>query len=109
MTRGTKKNPRQQLQDELDKLKARLTPGGARGLITAAAGSLGQFRFTLECKRATLPAVLRLLGEVLREPTFPPEELEILKRQRKETLEKNKKEPFALALEALIRKLSPYD
>src|SRR5262249_19057369 len=56
MARGTKKHTRQQLQDELDKLGARLNAGG----------SLGQLTFTVETKRANLPAVLALLGEVLR-------------------------------------------
>jgi zinc protease len=108
MLRGTKKHTRQQLQDELDKLKVRLSAGRGGGPFEAMAGGAGALNFTIECKRATFPAVLRLLGEVLREPTFPPEELEIIKRQRRETLEKGKKEPFMLVLQSLMRKLSPY-
>ena len=37
--------------------------------------------FIIQAKRETLPAVLALLGEMLREPTFPAEEFDILKRE----------------------------
>jgi zinc protease len=98
MLRGTKKHTRQELQDELDKLTARLTSSGQPGLLT----------FNVECKRDTLPAVLRLLGEVLREPTFPEQEFEVLKRQRLERLRKGSTEPIMLAQIAIQRKLNPY-
>jgi zinc protease len=98
MLRGTKKHTRQQLQDELDKLTARLTSSGQPGLLT----------FNIECKRDSLPAVLRLLGEVLREPTFPEQEFDILKRQSLERLRKGSTEPIMLAQVAMRRKLDPY-
>ena len=99
LMRGTKKHSRQQLSDELDKLKARVIPSS----------TIGNLSFSITCKRETLPAVLALLGEILREPTFPEAEFDVLKRESKETLEKNKTEPNALAGRALQRKLNPFD
>jgi zinc protease len=99
MLRGTKQHTHQQLQDELDKLKARLNAqGGLPGLMS----------FSLECKRENLPAVVKLLGEVLREPTLPAEEFEVLKRRELEGLRKGLKEPIQLARVALQRTQSPY-
>src|SRR5579872_1664994 len=78
MERGTKKQTRLQLQDILDKQRAELQTSGSSGEAT----------FTIKAKRATLPAVLDLFGQVLREPILPEEELEILKREISASLEK---------------------
>jgi zinc protease len=110
MLRGTKKHTRQQLQDELDKLKARLDTGAGGGFraMLMGGGAPGQISFAIECPRGNLPAVLRLLGEVLREPTFPPEELDVLKRQAKDQLDKGLTEPIFLAINFLLRQINPY-
>jgi zinc protease len=63
---------------------------------------------TLQVKRPNLPAALKLLQEVLRQPSFPAEEFEVLKRQTVTDLEKGKTDPRALASTALRRSLSPY-
>ncbi len=98
MVRGTKKHSRQQLEDEMDKLKARVSATSGPGLLT----------FTVQCKRANLPAVLTLLNEILHEPSFPAEEFDILKREERDGYEKGLTEPTALASRALQRKLNPY-
>ncbi len=98
MTRGTKKHSRQEIEDALDKLKARLSASSGPGEIT----------FSVECKRESVPAVLALLTEVLREPSFPAEEFDVLKRQSREGMEQGRTEPQALAANALRRKLYPY-
>src|SRR5262249_26609563 len=98
MMRGTKKHTRQQIEDELDKLKARIR----------ANDDLGELSFTIQAKRETFPKVLELLGEILREPTFPADEWDVLKRQAKQGLERNRKEPIPLAQEAIRRTLNPY-
>jgi zinc protease len=110
MLGGTKKHTRQQLQDELDKLKARLNTGAGGGIqaMLMGGGAPGQLSFGIECPRANFPAVLRLLGEVLREPTFPPEELDVLKRQAKDQLDKGLTEPIFLAINFLLRQVNPY-
>ena len=56
LMRGTKKRTRQQIQDEIDRLKAQL---GVDGGSTAASASI-------EVPREGLPAALRLAAEILR-------------------------------------------
>ena len=81
MTRAPKKLTRQQIQDALDKNLARLGRGmGGRmmkGIRRPSAWS--STTFTLETKRANLPAALEILRQVLREPTLPASEFEIMK------------------------------
>ena len=54
MLRGTKSLTHQQIQDELDKLRATLH----------AEGSPGEVSFSINTRRETLPAVLKLLGQI---------------------------------------------
>jgi zinc protease len=98
LLRGTRTKSRQQIKDEFDRLKARVAVGGSY----AASNS------RIETTRANLPAVLRLLGEVLREPAFDPKEFDELKRQVLAELEENRSDPQFLAFNAFERYLSPY-
>jgi zinc protease len=98
LMRGTARRSREEIQDELDRLKTQLQIGGGPAALTAA----------LETTRANLPAALALLGEVLREPAFPATELEILRQERLSELEEAKTDPFALGGIAFARKLRPY-
>jgi zinc protease len=99
MRRGTKVHDRQQLTDALDRLGAQL------GVSTDA----GEVSVSLKVKKGDLPESLKLLREVLREPSFPEAEFAILKRENLERLNTFKTDPQALAGQALVRKLSPYD
>ena len=112
MLRGTRHLSRQQLMDELDRLKANLNAGGSQGRGSrggsAPAASTGTVSFSIQTTRANLPAVLDLLRQVLREPTLPEEEFEILKRQRLAGLEQMQTEPSAFAPRTLTRLLSTY-
>ncbi len=82
MTRGTKSMTRQQIEDALDKNFARLGGGmGGRMMRLAAGAGAGSVTFALETKRANLPAVLEILRQILREPTLPQDEFEVLKRE----------------------------
>jgi zinc protease len=98
MMRGTKNRNRQQIQDDLDKLGARVNIGGL----------IGDLSVGIECKRDKLPEVMKLVGELLREPAFPADEFEILKRQLKERIEKMRPEPNFRGDRELRRKLAPY-
>ena len=98
LLRGTKTKTRQQIQDELDKLKTTLSIRSDVGIVSVG----------IQTRRANLPAVLELLGEVLRGPAFPAGEFDVLKRETLEPLEKGLTEPTQLALYALRRKLAPY-
>jgi zinc protease len=98
MTRGTQKHTRQQLQDELDKLGARLS----------ATGDTGELHFSIMAKRDKLAEVVRLLREIVREPSLPDNELDVLKREMRDQFEKGMTEPTALAMRDFQRRLSPY-
>jgi zinc protease len=98
MERGTKKFTYQQIQDELTKLKATLAPSSSPGEVS----------FTIQAKRDTLPDTIKLLGQILREPTFPEKEFEILQRESREGSRQELTDPQALAITALRRKLTPY-
>jgi zinc protease len=99
MARGTQKHTREEITDELDKLKSSLS----------ADSSLGTLSFSLQSKRNELPQVMGLLKEMLREPTFPEKELEVIKKNRKQTFEKQMVDPIGLAQRTLMRAMKPYD
>ena len=98
LMRGTTKRTRQQIQDELDRLKARMNVFGGATQATAL----------IETTRESLPAVLRLLGEVLREPAFPATELEQLRQEQLAGIEQGKSQPTQVAMTAFSRHLGPY-
>ena len=98
LMRGTTKHTRQQLQDELDRLKARLNVfGGATGVTV-----------TVETVKENLPKVLELAAEVLRQPSFPASEFESLRQQQIAGVENQKTEPGAIASQAYSRHMNPY-
>ena len=98
LMRGTAKRTRQQIQDEIDRLKARLNVSG--GPTNAGA--------QVETTRENLPAALRLVAEILREPSFPADEFEQLRQQRLAGLEQARSEPQAVGQLELQRHLRPY-
>jgi zinc protease len=114
MLRGTKKLTYQQLRDELDRLKATLGGGGGGGggrrggRGGGGGGAAGSVSFSIQAKRDTLPAVLDLLRQVLREPALPADHFEVMKRERLAAIEQMRSEPAMLAPRMLQRELSPY-
>jgi zinc protease len=98
LLRGTTSKTRQQIQDEFDRLKARVS----------VSGSATALRATLETTRPNLVPALRLLGEVLRQPAFDPKEFEELRRQDLAQLEEQRSDPIALGTTAFNHYLSPY-
>lgn len=98
LTRGTKKYNRQEIQDELDILKSTLSVGS----------SLGNLSVSWESKREMHGDFLKLLEEVLRRPTFPESELEILKQNRKQSIEQTMVDPQGIAFNTLTRTLNPF-
>lgn len=98
LLRGTTSRSRQQIQDELDRLKARVF---FFGNPTAASG-------WIETTRDNLPAVLRLVGDVLRQPAFDPKEFAALKQEELASREQQRSEPPAKAFTAFSRHLNPW-
>jgi zinc protease len=98
LMRGTTKHTRQQLKDEFDRLKARVSVSG--GPTSASV--------RIETTRENLPAVMRLVAEVLREPAFPASELDQIKEEELAGIEQQRSEPTAIGITELRRHLSPY-
>jgi zinc protease len=98
LMRGTKNLTRQQIQDEMVKLDARIAINGGPGRASA----------TIQTTSANLIPTLRLTAELLREPVFPEAELDQVKKQRIAAMESSKTEPGMLAPLALERSLRSY-
>jgi zinc protease len=98
LMKGTSKRTRQQLQDEFDKLKARVVISG--GTQNAYA--------SIETTRANLPATLKLAAEILREPVFDAKELDLLKEERLAFLEQQRSEPGYLVRYEMTKHLDPW-
>jgi zinc protease len=111
MMAGTRKHDRQALREEFDRLGIRINAGGGGGGRRGGGGgggTPGQLTFSVEAKRSTLPDALKLLGEILREPAFPPAEFDTMKRRSKSFSETGRTEPTILASNRLSRALSQY-
>jgi len=98
LLRGTKRLSRQELQDELDKHRIKLSFSGTPGTVTV----------TLQVKRESLPQAMKLLKEVLREPAFPKSEFEILKTATVDRLQQRLSDPQLLAVTEVRRKIDDY-
>ena len=98
LQRGTTKHTRAQLSDEFDRLKASV---GFESSPTSIAVSL-------ETDHDNLPAVLRLVAEVLRQPSFDVKEFDTWKQQVVASAEEERSDPESLAPIELNRHLDPY-
>ena len=98
LMRGTTHQTRQQIEDTIDKMKAQVMVTGTLSGATA----------TIQTTRENLPAVLKLVSELLKEPSFPLTEFEQLKQQQLSQLESQRREPQTLAGTAIGKHLNPY-
>ncbi len=98
LMRGTSRHTRQQLKDELDKIKAQVAVSGN------ASGAMARITTT----RENLPAALGLVAEMLKDSTFPANEFDQLKQQALAGMENMKSQPQAIAVISLQRRLNPY-
>ncbi|MEX1241655.1 MAG: pitrilysin family protein [Cyclobacteriaceae bacterium] len=98
LDKGTAKHTRQQIKDEFDRLKANVYIGG---------GATQAF-ISITTTRPNLPEVLRLVDEVLKEPTFPADEFEKLKNERLTGIETRRSDPQAIVYNEIQRHISPY-
>ena len=96
---GTKKKTREQINDELAKLKSELN-----------INSSGQkVMITLESTKENLKAALALTREILREPSFPLNEFEKLKQENLTDIDAQKSEPQAIAFNILQKRTNNYE
>jgi zinc protease len=96
LMRGTKHHTRQQIQDEFDRLQARVQVFGGN----ESAGA------NIETTRENLPAVLALVVEVLREPVFDARELEQLRGEQLAGIEAQRSEPTSVGFIAFQRQVT---
>jgi zinc protease len=116
---GTRTMNRQQLQDEMERLNARIQVsgggggggfggrGGGRG-GPVGGGSMSGASATIIVKPENLPAAMRLAVEMLRTPAYPEAEFDRIKGQRVRTLENVPSQPEQLSAQELQRHLSPF-
>ncbi|HVT93060.1 MAG TPA: pitrilysin family protein [Bryobacteraceae bacterium] len=98
LIKGTRNKNRQQIQDEIDRLKAQIqVSGGATGA-----------NVSIETVKAELPGVLQLASEILKEATLPDTELEETRKQSITDLDYGKSEPQTQAFTTLNRTLYPF-
>ena len=96
LMRGTKTKTRQQLQDEMVKLKAQINVNGGPTRATAS----------VQTTEENLIPALRLAAEMLREPAFSDVEFDQVKKQRIAGIETSRTDPAALASRALARSMN---
>jgi zinc protease len=116
---GIKDKNRQQIQDEMEKLDARITisggggggfggrGGGGRG-GPAGSGGLSSASATITVKPENLEPALRLAVEMLRAPAYSETEFDRIKSQRVRALENVPSQPEQLSAQELQRHLSPF-
>lgn len=98
LMRGTQNMTRQQISDELDKYRAQMNVSGDAGVLTVS----------VKTKRENLIPVLQVMEEVLRKPSFPAEELELIREEQLASLSQQLAEPTMKASNLIQRKLSDY-
>ena len=90
---GTAALNREQIRDQLDQLQAEVN----------FAPGLGSVGISIATKRDNLPAVIALVGQMLRTPSFPPAILEEQRSAALTQVEQQRKEPEAVVANAIER------
>jgi zinc protease len=98
LDKGTRTLTREQLQDRFDQLKTEVSIGSSAGQVQVQLTSRGEH----------LPAAIALVGEMLRTPAFPAAALDEVKRQALAGIEQQRKQPDAVAANAIARASNPY-
>ncbi|HEX4137792.1 MAG TPA: pitrilysin family protein [Bryobacteraceae bacterium] len=98
LMRGTKTRTRQQIQDEMVKLNARIAVSG--GVDGASA--------SIQTTAENLVPAMQLAADILRNPSFPDSDFEQIKKQRIAAQENRRSDPGSQATLALARTLNPY-
>ena len=98
LDKGTTTRSRQQIKDELDKLKAQVNVFGGGN----------QVNVIIKTTKENLPAVIRIVGDVLKHPAFDANEFEKLKQEQLAQIESQRSEPQSIAFTAFQRQMNPY-
>ncbi|MEL7161574.1 MAG: insulinase family protein, partial [Bacteroidota bacterium] len=95
---GSEKYTRQEIQDKLDELKARVYVGG--GATSAFA--------QIETENQYLPAVIDFVGEILSSPTFPEEEFNKMVKEELASVEESRSDPQAIVFTEMQKRTNDY-
>ena len=93
VTEGTESLTSRQIADEVGRMGATLSAGANSDYTTIAASSLGMFSDN----------ILELVADVTRNPSFPANEVELIKQNTKESLRQQRAQPTFLATEMVSR------
>lgn len=97
LMRGTATRTRQQIQDEMDRLKTRIRVGG----------DATEADVSIESTRENFPEALKLVADILRNPAFPVSELELVKTENITQRDEARSDPMSKGMETYRRRLSP--
>ncbi|MBC6993215.1 pitrilysin family protein [Neolewinella lacunae] len=95
---GTEKYSRQEIQDKFDALKAQVFIGG---------GATGAY-VSIETENQNLPAVIDLVGEILRTASFPETEFNSLVKEALAGVEESRSDPQAIVFTEMQKRTSDY-
>ena len=98
LARGTKQHTFQQLKDQWDLLEATVGFVSTPGILDV----------NIQTTHDNLPAVLALVDEVLRQPSYPQDQFDILIKEALTGLEDKKSDPQTQAFIAVARAITPY-
>ncbi|MEY3172614.1 MAG: Protease 3 precursor [Planctomycetota bacterium] len=97
--RGTTSRSRQQIADAFNQYRARVSFSGTPGNLAVS----------VQTTRENLVPVLEVLGDVLRNPTFPEEELALVVEEQVAAYSQQGSEPDFLAFTHATRRISPFE
>ncbi|HFA51577.1 MAG TPA: insulinase family protein [Bacteroidetes bacterium] len=98
LDKGTSDMTRQEIQDEYDRLKATVWTFGGASSATVM----------ISTERQYLPEVIKLVGKILKAPSFPEEEFAKEKEKKLARIESNRSDPQAVANKKFSRIMNPY-
>jgi zinc protease len=98
MRRGTDSMDYQALNDRLDELRANVSISSQPSLL----------RVSINSKRESIPEVMQIVEQMLRQPKLPESEFELLKQEAITGLESQRSEPQALAPRAVLQAMNQF-
>ena len=97
LTKGTANLSRQEIEDRSSALKCDISTSGSEGSVT----------FGVQGRKEFLAETVDLLVDIIRHPSFPAEELDLLKAEQISQIESQRSSPQMQALVTMNKKLNP--
>jgi len=93
LTEGTESRSSREIADEVARMGATLTAGASSDYTAVAGSALSRFN----------DSILELIADVTRRPSFPENEVELVRQNSKESLKQQRAQPSFLATEMVSR------